>query len=63
MGKNIGKNISKSLVGKYSQKILDHAKQSATDTIKTSPKRVIQKKGEGTSDLIGNKIANKITKL
>ena len=27
MGKNIAKNISKNLSGKYSQKILDHAKQ------------------------------------
>ena len=28
MGKNIGKNISKILISKYSQKILDHTKQS-----------------------------------
>ena len=35
MGKNIGKNISKNLTGKYCQKILDHAKQSATDASKT----------------------------
>ena len=34
MGKNIGKNISKNLSGKYSQKLLDHAKQSATDALK-----------------------------
>ena len=26
MGKDIGKNISKNLSGKYSQKLLDHAK-------------------------------------
>ena len=43
MGKNIGENISKTLSGKYSQKLLDHPKQSATDTHKTSSKRVIQK--------------------
>ena len=42
MGKNFGKNINKNLSGKYSQKLFDHAKQSATDAIKTSPKRVIQ---------------------
>ena len=30
MGKIIGKNISKNLSGRYSQKLLDHAKQSAT---------------------------------
>ena len=70
MGKNIGRNISKNLSGKYSpgmlaahQKLLDHAKQSATDAIKTSSKRVIQKTAEATGDLIGNKIANRITKV
>ena len=36
MGKNIGKNISKNLIGKYSQTLLDHAKISATDSLKTS---------------------------
>ena len=40
MGKNIGKNISISLSSKYSQKILDHAKQPATGEFKTSSKRV-----------------------
>ena len=34
MGKNIGKNISKSLKMKYSQKLLDHAEQSGTDAFK-----------------------------
>ena len=61
--KRMGKNISKSLNSKYSQQILDHAKQSATDALKTSSKRVIRKTAEATDDLIGNKIANKITKL
>ena len=40
MGKNIGKNISKYLNGKYSQKLLDHAKKFATDALKTSLKRL-----------------------
>ena len=35
----MGKNIDK-----YSQKLLDHVKQSATEALKTSSKRVIQKK-------------------
>ena len=52
MGKNIGKNISKSLNSTYS-KLLDHAKQSATDVFKT---------GEAARDLSGNKIVNKITR-
>ena len=44
MGKNIGKNVSKNLSGKYSQKLLGHAKQSAVDAFKTASKRAIQKK-------------------
>ena len=63
MGKNICQNISKNLSSKYSQKLLDHAKQSATDELKTASKRVIQKTSEVTRDLIGNKIAHRITKV
>ena len=63
MGKNIAKNISKTLNSEYSQKLLDQAKQSATDAIKTSSKRVIQKTAGATGDLIENKIANRITKV
>ena len=43
MGKNIDKNISKNLSGKYGQKTIDHATQSATDVHKTTSKKVIQK--------------------
>ena len=39
MGKTIGKNISKNLSSKYSQNILDHVKQSATDALKTASKK------------------------
>ena len=60
--KIIGNNISKSLNSKYSQKLLDHAKLSATHAFKTS-KRVIQKTAEASSDLISNKIANKNIKV
>ena len=34
--KNIGKNIGKNINNKYSQKLLDSAKKSATDAIKTA---------------------------
>ena len=54
-------NISKHLSSKYSQKLLDHAKQYATDAFKTASKRVIQKTAETTGDLIGKKVADKIT--
>ena len=60
MGKNIGEIIRKNLSGKYSQKLLDHAKKSASDALKTSSKRVVQKTAEATGDSIGNKIANKL---
>ena len=59
--KNMGKNISKNLRGKYSQKPLNHAKKSATYILKNSSKPVIQK--TATGDLTGNKIPQKITKL
>ena len=48
--------------GKYCQSLLDHAKQSAADALKTSWKRVIQKTARATDDLVGNTIANKTTK-
>ena len=59
MSKNICENISKSLIGKCSQKILYHAKQSATDGLKTASKRTMQKTTKGTVDSIGHKIADK----
>ena len=62
MSKKNGKNISTNLNGKYSQKPLDHAKQPATDALKTSSKSVMQKTAEATDDLVGIEIANRITK-
>ena len=63
MGKNILKNINKNLSGKYSQKLFDHTKKSATDAVKTSSKRVIKKIAEATSYLTGNKITEQIPKV
>ena len=63
VGENIGKNISKKVSGKYSQKLLDHTKQSATDARKTVSKRAIQKIPEATGDYIGNEITDKIMKI
>ena len=39
MGKNMVRNVSKILSGKYIQKFVDHAKQSATDALKTASKK------------------------
>ena len=63
MGKNTGKKISNTLSGKYSQTLLDYAKQSATNAFKTASKKTIQKPREATGDLIINKTADKITKV
>ena len=60
---SFAKNMGKSLSNKYGQKLLDSAKKSTTDAIKTASKRAIQKTAEATGDLIGNKIANKITSV
>ena len=60
---SFAKNICKSLSNKYGQKLLDSAKKSTTDALKTASKRAIQKTVEATSDLIGNKIADKITSV
>ena len=57
------KEVVKNMRNKYSQKVLDSAKKSTTDAIKTASKREIQKTAEATGDLIGNKIADKVTSI
>ena len=52
------KNMCRNLSSVYSQKLIDHA----TDAFKTASKRSIQKTAEAFEDLIGNKIADKITR-
>ena len=44
--KNMGKNLS----NKHGQKLIDSAKKSTTDTIKTVSKRAIQKTAEAMGD-------------
>ena len=55
--------LAKNMSNKNSQKLLDTAKKSTADAIKTSSKRAIQKVAEATSDLIRNRIADKITNI
>ena len=55
--------VAKNMSNKYSQKLVDTAKKSATDATKTASKRAIQKPAEATGDLVGIKIANKITSV
>ena len=45
------------------KKPLGHGKQSATDALKSSSKRFTQKIADATSNLTGNKIPNRITKV
>ena len=48
---------------KYGKKLRDTASKTGIDAAKTASKRVVQKTAKVTSDLIGNKIADKITLL
>ena len=56
-------SFARSMSNKYGKKLVDTAKKSATDAIKTTPKRAIQKTAEATGDLVGYKIADKITSV
>ena len=46
---------------KYGKKLMDTATKTGVDAPKTASKRVVQKTAKATGDLIGNKIADKIT--
>ena len=56
-------SFARSMSNKYGKKLVDTAKKSATEAIKTASKRAIQKTAEATGDLAGNKIADKITSV
>ena len=47
----------------YGKKLMDIVTKTGIDAAKTASKRVVQKAAEATGDLIGNKIADKITSL
>ena len=53
--------VAKNLNNKYGQKLAHSGKKSATDAFKISSKGAIQKTAEATGDLVGNKIADKIS--
>ena len=46
---------------KYGKKLMDTATKTGIDAAKTTSGRIVQKTVEATGDLIGNKIADKIT--
>ena len=60
---SFAKNMGKILSNKYDQNLLDSAKKSTADAIKTASKRAILKTVEETSNLIGYKIADKRTSV
>ena len=59
---SFAKNKHTHLSKKYIQKHFDSVKKYTADTIKTTSKRAIQKTAKTTGDLLGNKIADNITK-
>ena len=48
---------------KYGKQLIDTATKTGIDAAETASKRVVQKTAEATADLIGNKIADKITSI
>ena len=65
IGNKYGKKIfdvGKSMKKKYGKKILDNSLSAGKDFTKIVGKKVLTKSAEATGDLIGNKIADKITK-
>ena len=48
---------------KYGKKLIDTATKTGIDAAKAASKRVVQKNAEATGDLIGNKLADKITSI
>ena len=69
IGNKYGKNIfdksidvGKSMKKKYGKKILDNSLSVGKNFAKIAGKKVLTKSAEATGDLIGNKIADRITK-
>ena len=57
-----GLDVGKSMKTKYVKKILDNSLSAGKDFAKIAGKKVLTKSAEATGDLIGNKIADRITK-
>ena len=55
-------DVCKSRKKRYGRKILDNSLSAGKDFAKIAGKKVLTKRAEATGDLIGNKIANRITK-
>ena len=55
--------LARKFGGKYGKALIDTATKTGIDAAKTGSKWVVQKTVENTGDLIGNKIADKITSI
>ena len=62
-GKKLTNTATKLGTSKYGKKIIDTTKKQGSEFAKTAGKRTVQKSAEATRDLIGNKIADKLTLL
>ena len=58
-----GINAAKRFGDKYGKNLMDTAQKPGTNFAKTAGKKIVQKSAEATRDLVGNKIADKITSL
>ena len=56
-------SFAKRFGNKYGKKLMDTATKTGIDAAETTSKRIVQKTAEATGDLIGNKIADKITSI
>ena len=56
-------SFARTFGNKYGKNLMDTATKTGVDAAKAASKRVVQKNWEATGDLIGNKIADKITSL
>ena len=56
-------DVSKSMKKNMLKKILDNSLSTGKDFAKIAGKKVLTKSAEATGDLIGNKIADRITKI
>ena len=63
-GKPLGSaiDVSKSMKKKCDKKILDNSLSAGKDFAKIAGKKILTKSAEATGDMIGNKIADRITK-
>ena len=59
---SFAKNMGKSLRSKFGQKFRDTAKKLGTNSLKAASKNTIQKTAEATGEIVGNKIAENITR-